>query len=212
MEQYTFSEESLKAGRALFSGACDFVKSVLKIEDLPPIGMPEITFAGRSNVGKSSLINALTKRKGLAKTSNTPGRTQCLNYFNVQSQFFLVDMPGYGYAEAPKKLVEEWQGLIREYLLGRPTLLRVFLLIDSRHGIKQNDLTMMKMLDECAVSYQIVLTKVDKIGSKQAEAVRQEIIPMLNKHPAAHPFVHMTSSEKGLGMEQLYAEVAMLVG
>lgn len=211
MEAYTFSEDDFKAGRSLFGGACTFIKSVLKIEDLPPISIPEIAFAGRSNVGKSSLINGLTNRKGLAKTSNTPGRTQCLNYFNVQDQFFLVDMPGYGYAEAPKKLVQQWQGLIRRYLLGRTTLKRVFVLVDSRHGIKETDLAMMKMLDECAVSYQIVLTKMDKIGITQGEALRAEMTPMLNKHPAAHPYVHLASSEKGVGMDELRAEVARLI-
>jgi len=211
MEAYTFSDEALSSGRSLFGGECTFIMSVLKIADLPPLSLPEIAFAGRSNVGKSSLINGLTNRKGLAKTSNTPGRTQCLNYFNIQEKFFLVDMPGYGYAEAPKKLVKQWQGLIREYLLGRTTLKRVFVLVDSRHGLKETDLAMMTMLDECAVNYQIVLTKLDKISQKQGESLKESITAALIKHPAAHPYVHLTSSEKGIGMDDLRADVAMLV-
>ncbi|MBX9977597.1 MAG: ribosome biogenesis GTP-binding protein YihA/YsxC [Alphaproteobacteria bacterium] len=210
MEDYTFTENELEKGRLLFAAECTFMLSVVKIPDLPPFGRPEICFAGRSNVGKSSLINALTGRKGLAKTSNTPGRTQCLNFFNVDNRLNLVDMPGYGYAEAPKNLVKEWQGLIRDYLLGRPTLQRVFVLIDSRHGIKENDRAMMKMLDECAVSYQIVLTKGDKISKAAQDKLCTEVTEISKKHPAAHPFVHKTSSEKMLGFDELRAEIGKL--
>ncbi len=210
MEEFT--EEEIEKGRLLFAGSCDFMLSVLKISDLPPYGLPEICFAGRSNVGKSTLINALTGRKGLANTSNTPGRTQCLNYFNLSSQMYLVDMPGYGYAEAPKKLVKQWQGLIYDYLVGRPTLKRVFVLIDSRHGLKDNDKAMMQMLDKCAVSYQVVLTKTDKISKSAQDILAMKVTEALRKHGAAHPFVHQTSSEKKLGITTLRAEVTKLLG
>ncbi len=206
-----FSEEEIDNARLFFASPCYFMLSVLKIENLPPFNYPEICFAGRSNVGKSTLINALTQRKGLAKASNTPGRTQCLNYFNVGERLYLVDMPGYGYAQAPKKLVRQWQGLIRDYLLGRPTLKRVFVLIDSRHGLKENDIAMMTMLDECAISYQIVLTKADKISKTAGTQLVTDITEILKKHGAAHPVVHQTSSEKMQGIPELRAEIMRIL-
>lgn len=207
----TFSQEEIQKGRSLLLGGCTFMLSVVKTEDLPAFSHNEICFAGRSNVGKSSLVNALTNRNTLAKTSNTPGRTQCLNFFNVQDILYLVDMPGYGYAEAPKKLVKQWHGLIREYLLGRPTLKRVYVLIDSRHGIKENDKAMLTLLDECAVSYQVILTKADKISESERKTIYEKVSKTLLKHPAAHPYVHITSSGKGWGIDELRADIARLV-
>lgn len=204
-------EEYLDAGRSLFGAPTRFVTSVFHLKDLPEISLPEIAFAGRSNVGKSSLINAITNQHRLAKTSNTPGRTQCLNFFNQSDKFLLVDMPGYGYAQAPKKIVDGWQKLIKNYLLGRPTLKRVYVLIDSRHGLKENDLQVMKLLDECAVSYQIVLTKADKISYPVQQQCKEEITKSLIKHPAAYPEVLLTSSEKGMGIDEIRAEIAALV-
>lgn len=194
----------------LFAQECKFLRSVESISSLPAYTLPEIAFAGRSNVGKSSLINALTGRKTLARTSNTPGRTQHLNFFQLHDELMLVDMPGYGYAEAPKVLVARWQQLIRQYLLGRPTLKRVYVLIDSRHGIKTNDLEMMKMLDETAVSYQIILTKLDKIGQKEADKVIAETREKLKEHGAAYPILGITSSEKRFGIEDLRSEISKL--
>lgn len=203
--------EKIDAGRSLFGAPTRFMLSVFHLKDLPEISLPEIAFAGRSNVGKSSLINAITRQNGLAKTSNTPGRTQCLNFFNQSDVFYLVDMPGYGYAKAPKKMVQGWQKLIRAYLLGRPTLKRVYVLIDSRHGLKEKDLEVMNMLNECAVSYQIILTKADKISTPAQEKVWDEITHALQKHGAAHPIVLLTSSEKALGIDTLCGEIAELV-
>ena len=185
--------------------------SVLKHENLPPLSLPEVCFAGRSNVGKSSLINALTGRKMLAKVSNTPGRTQCLNYFNIGEKLYLVDMPGYGYAEAPKSLVKQWQGLIRDYLLGRSTLKRVFILIDSRHGIKENDRAMMTLLDECGVNYQVVLTKADKISALKLSECYDHVTKDLQKHPAAHPILITTSCEKNQGINVVQDEIAAFI-
>lgn len=194
----------------LFKQTCTFVRGVTALDQLPDFNMPEIAFAGRSNVGKSSLINAIMGRKDVARTSNTPGRTQQLNFFNVQDIFYLVDMPGYGYAEAPKKLVQQWQKLIKVYLLGRPTLERVYVLIDSRHGLKENDIEFMKMLDQTAVSYQIILTKSDKIGKNSLIEVFEKTTKELINHGAAHPTVLMTSSEKNEGIEQVRLEIANL--
>jgi GTP-binding protein len=192
----------------LFSQECVFLKSVPRIEDLPEFSLPEVAFAGRSNVGKSSLLNALMHQGKLARTSNTPGRTQFLNFFQLKDQPILVDMPGYGYAEAPKTLVAQWQVLIRHYLKARPTLQRTYLLIDSRHGLKRNDLEMMDMLDKTASSYQIVLTKIDKISKTALESLEKTITKDLTKHPAAHPNVLSTSSEKKIGIEILQEEIA----
>jgi GTP-binding protein len=204
--------ELLAAGEALFAQPWQFLKSVPALEFLPPADRPEIAFAGRSNVGKSSLINALVGQKGLARTSNTPGRTQELNFFLTESvRLYLVDMPGYGFAKAPKQKVEAWTELIRAYLRGRPTLARVFLLIDSRHGLKPPDQTIMRLLDEAAVTYQAVLTKVDKIKERELEAVADRLREALQSHAAAYPDIITTSSEKATGIAELRAVVARLV-
>lgn len=194
----------------LFKQSCTFVRGVNSLNDLPDFDFPEIAFAGRSNVGKSSLINALLGRKDVARTSNTPGRTQQLNFFNIHDTFYLVDMPGYGYAEAPKNLVKQWQKMIRTYLLGRPSLARVYILIDSRHGIKENDSEFMKLLDETGVSYQVVLTKIDKIGSTNQEKIYEKTLSDLTQHPAAHPLVLKTSSEKNVDIDILRDQIAQL--
>jgi GTP-binding protein len=204
--------ELLASGEALFAQPWQFLKSVPALEFLPPADRPEIAFAGRSNVGKSTLINALVGQKGLARTSNTPGRTQELNFFLTESvQLYLVDMPGYGFAKAPKQKVEAWTQLIRDYLRGRPTLARVFLLIDSRHGLKPPDQTIMRLLDEAAVTYQAVLTKADKIKEHELEVVANRLRDALQSHAAAYPDVIATSSEKGTGIAELRAVVARLV-
>jgi GTP-binding protein len=199
---------STEKGRLLFTRPCTFVRGVAHAKDLPPFSVPEVAFIGRSNVGKSSLINALTGRKTLARVSNTPGRTQQLNFFDLDGALHIVDMPGYGYAQAPKQLVAQWQGLIKHYLLGRSTLQRVYVLIDSRHGIKPNDDAFMDMLDKAAVSYQVVLTKADKISAAAQQSTLAEVKEKLSKHPASHPRVILTSSEKGGGIEELRAEIS----
>jgi GTP-binding protein len=185
---------------------------VPSLDVLPPADRPEIAFAGRSNVGKSSLINAVVRQKALARTSNTPGRTQELNFFAVEGvSCFLVDMPGYGYAEAPKEKVAAWTRLVDDYLRGRPTLKRVFMLVDARHGLKAADKPVMKMLDEAAVSYQIVLTKADKIPETTLRAVIAATVAATGSHPAAHPVIHATSSVGGHGIDLLRAEIAALL-
>jgi GTP-binding protein len=186
------------------------MKSAVSLDTLPPMGPPEVCFAGRSNVGKSTLINALTNHNGLARASNTPGRTQELNYFSAQDRLYVVDLPGYGYAKAPKYKVEAWTKLTRAFLRGRATLRRVFVLIDSRHGLKDVDLELMDMLDETAVTYQLVLTKSDKLKKGQLARVHAETLKAIAKRPAAFPVVAQTSSEKGLGMPELRAEIASL--
>ncbi|WP_179506661.1 MULTISPECIES: ribosome biogenesis GTP-binding protein YihA/YsxC [unclassified Novosphingobium] len=195
--------------RALFSGRVEFLKSAPQLKFLPDPDFPEIAFCGRSNVGKSSLLNALTGRKSLARTSVTPGRTQELNYFEVgqPTLFRLVDMPGYGFAKAPPKVVEQWRRLVRDFLRGRVVLKRALLLIDSRHGIKPVDTEMMQMLDEAAVSYRVVLTKADKIKASELEQVVAQTQAAARKHIAAHPDVSVTSSEKGLGIAALRGAV-----
>ena len=207
----TFTEAQVEAGRLLFAQGSDFVMGAAKLAQLPEPLACEIAFAGRSNVGKSSLLNALTGRKALARTSNTPGRTRELNYFRVGDSLHIVDMPGYGYARAEKALVAKWQSLIRTYLSGRPNLRRVFVLIDSRHGIKPNDLEIMDLLDEAAVIYQIVLTKVDKLKKGEIEKVVAKTKGALAKRPASHPELHLTSSAKGTGIEELRADIARMV-
>ena len=208
MEEKT--SEQLEDGRLLFARDVDFMRSAVSLETLPPPDLPEICFAGRSNVGKSSLINALTNRKGLARASNTPGRTRELNYFNVDDRLFIVDLPGFGYARASKVDIERWQVLTRAYLQGRPGLRRVFLLIDSRHGIKPLDVEVMDMLDETAVIYQLVLTKIDKIKKGELSKVAEKTQKFIAKRPAAYPFIAQTSSEKKDGLDMLRAEIASL--
>lgn len=209
-DQPRFSDAQIEDGRLLFARPITFVKSAVSLDTLPPMGPPEVCFAGRSNVGKSTLINALTNQAGLARASNTPGRTQELNYFDAQGRLMLVDLPGYGYAKAPKYKVEAWTRLTRQFLFGRATLRRVFVLIDSRHGVKPVDLELMDMLDETAVTYQAVLTKADKIKKGQLTRAQDALQAALAKRPAAFPIVATTSSEKGLGMAELRAEIASL--
>lgn len=201
----------LKKGIELFNKKCDFVLSVANLKQLPADNLEEIAFAGRSNVGKSSLINALFGQRKLAKTSSTPGRTQQLNYFNLDNKLYVVDLPGYGFAKAPKEIVQNWQKLINTYLVGRANLRRVFLLIDSRHGIKKIDEEIMDMLDKAAVTYQIVLTKIDKISNKELEKIIADTQAIVANHTAAHIMVLKTSSEKNLYLDELKAEVADLI-
>jgi GTP-binding protein len=203
-------ESAREAGRLLFAGPVDFVKGVVALPGLPPADRLEVCFAGRSNVGKSSLINALTGRKSLARASNTPGRTQEINYFALGDTKYLVDLPGYGYAEAPKPLVEKWQRLLKDYLSGRQTLRRAFVLIDTRHGVKAVDEEILTLLDRSAVTFQAVLTKADKVGRADREATLAQVRGALAKHPAAYPEVVVTSSEKGDGIETLRAIIATL--
>ena len=198
-----------EAGRKLFSGPVSFLKSAPELKFLPEPVLPEIAFAGRSNVGKSSLLNRLTNRSGLARTSNTPGRTQELNIFEVgePAVLRLVDMPGYGFAKAPKDIARRWRFLVNDYLRGRAVLRRALLLIDSRHGIKDIDREVMKMLDEAAVSYRLVLTKADKIKVSELEEVERRTGEEARRHAAAHPEVIATSSDTGVGMDRLRAAV-----
>ena len=198
-------EELAERARKLFAGPIEFLKSAPELKFLPDPVVPEIAFAGRSNVGKSSLLNALTNRNGLARTSNTPGRTQELNLFDVGKplQFRLVDMPGYGFAEAPKDLVRRWRNLVNDYLRGRSVLKRALVLVDSRHGLKEVDREMMRMLDEAAVSYHLVLTKGDKVKPSALGALYETTMVEAAKHPAAHPSIFTTSSETGSGIAEL---------
>ncbi len=202
--------ERAEAARLLFAGPVDFLKGVVAMDGLPPADRPEVCFAGRSNVGKSSLINALTGRKGLARASNTPGRTQEINYFTLGDHSYLVDLPGYGFAKAPVAVVAKWQALLKSYLAGRPTLRRAFTLIDSRHGVKEVDHEIMKLLDRSAVPFQVVMTKSDKIGPRALDAVLEQVQDALQKHPAAYPELVVTSSDKGVGIETLRSIIAGL--
>lgn len=212
--QFNIAEEpealSKEKGRLLFAGETDFVKGVVAMDGLPEADRMEVCFAGRSNVGKSTLINALTGRKGLARASNTPGRTQEINYFTAGEEHYLVDLPGYGYANAPLPVVEKWQRLLKQYLSGRQTLRRAFVLIDARHGVKKVDEEIMSLLDSSAVIFQAVLTKADKVKEKERFEVIEQVKRKLAAHPAAYPEMVVTSSEKGWGIETLRAIIATL--
>jgi GTP-binding protein len=205
------TEEQLEAGRKLFATECRFFFGAQKLDQLPPPGGTEIAFAGRSNVGKSSLLNALTGRNSLARTSSEPGRTRQLNFFDLGGRLTLVDMPGYGYARASKDIKADWQGMMFEYLRGRPTLTRVMLLLDSRIELKESDLQVMKLLDRAAVTYQIVLTKADGLRPSPLEKKRTEVLTLIRKHPAAFPEIAVTSSETGYGIPELRAILTALV-
>ena len=200
----------LEAGRLLFAGPCDFFFAAQQLDKLPPAAGPEIAFAGRSNVGKSSLINALTGRGGLARASNTPGRTRQLNFFDLAGRLTLVDMPGYGYAQAAQSIKEDWQDLMFAFLRGRPTLRRVLLLMDARVEVKASDIAVMGLLDRAAVTYQLVLTKTDAPKPAALAAKRTEIAALARKHPAAFPAIAETSSETGTGIETLRADLGEL--
>lgn len=204
------SDEALEAGRWLFAQSCTFLIGAVSMDDLPRTDLTEIAFAGRSNVGKSSLINALTNHKDLTRTSNTPGRTQQVNFFNLGEKMMLADLPGYGYARAPRDTVAQWTELVGDYLQGRPQLRRACLLVDSRHGVKDSDREVMDMLDKSAVSYQVVLTKCDKIKAAELEKLKNKVDDELKKHVAAHPVLIATSSAKGEGIETLRAALAAL--
>jgi GTP-binding protein len=201
-------EITREAGRKMFAGETDFVKGVVAMEGLPDPDRPEVCFAGRSNVGKSSLINALTGRKGLARASNTPGRTQEINFFTVGESHYLVDLPGYGYANAPVAVVEKWQRLLKNYLRGRVTLRRAFVLVDARHGIKSVDEEIMALLSSAAVTFQCVMTKTDKLKKGELDAVLAQVRVKLSKFASAYPEMVITSSEKGEGIETLRAIIA----
>lgn len=208
----TFGEEDIETARVLFAQPATFVMGCAKIEQLPAPDLPEVAFAGRSNVGKSSLINALVGMKKLARASNEPGRTREVNFFDLGGQLRLVDLPGYGFAKASKTEVKKFQNLGRAYLQGRVNLKRVYLLIDSRHGLKSVDAEALDALDLSAVSYQVVLTKADKIKPAEAEKVAAETLKAISKRPAAFPRVLVTSSEKGAGIPELRAEIALACG
>lgn len=208
-DEIKITEDMIKQGISLFRLPIEFVKGVVAESGLPPADRPEIAFAGRSNVGKSSLINALCSRKALARTSNTPGRTREINYFTIGNEAFLVDMPGYGFAKVPKEMVAGWTKLIEKYLRGRLNLKRTFVLIDSRHGIKKKDLEIMEKLDSSAVLYQIVLTKTDKIHKSELEKRITETQETIKKHPAAFPLLIATSSNKGDGIDELKGAIIL---
>ncbi len=198
-------------GRKLFAGGADFLKGVVAMDGMPPSDRLEVCFAGRSNVGKSSLINALTGRKALARTSNTPGRTQEINFFTLSDQYYLVDVPGYGFANAPKPIVAKWQQLLKSYLSGRQSLRRVFLLIDGRHGAKAVDEEIMQLLGRSAVTFQVIMTKCDKIKKPELQKSVDKTIAVLQNHPAAFPEIILTSSEKGDGIDTLRSVIATMV-
>ena len=206
-EEALQKQKAIKQGNALFMRPCTFMLGVAWLEQLPDMQRLEIAFAGRSNVGKSSLINALFSKKDLARASATPGRTQQLNFFDLDSVLNIVDLPGYGYAQAPEKQVKTWNSLVFTYLKGRPNLRRVYLLIDSRHGIKDKDIEVMQMLDKAAVSYQIILTKSDKVKAVELEKTIANVKGIMNKHTACYPEILVTSSEKKQGIEDVRAAV-----
>lgn len=202
---------SRERGRLLFAGPVEFLKGVVAMSGLPPADRVEVCFAGRSNVGKSSLINALTGRKNLARASNTPGRTQEINFFTLGDDRYLVDLPGYGFAEAPVAVVAKWQALLKSYLQGRQTLRRAFVLVDMRHGVKSVDDEILTLLDRSAVTFQVVLTKADKVNKATREETIAQVQAALSKHPAAFPEIIVTSSEKGEGIETLRSVIATLM-
>jgi GTP-binding protein len=201
---------ALEEGRLLFSSPTDFVKGVVAMDGMPPDDRIEICFAGRSNVGKSTLINALTGRKALARASNTPGRTQEINFFTCADTHYVVDLPGYGFAKAPVAAVAKWQRLLKAYLAGRATLRRAFVLIDSRHGVKEVDEEIMTLLDRSAVTFQVVMTKADKVKEVEREKNLAQTRAAVSKHPAAYPEIIVTSSEKGWGVDVLRAVISSL--
>ena len=217
MKQLSFPETEVpdarttEQGRMLFAGGTDFLKGVVAMSGLPPADRLEICFAGRSNVGKSSLINAVTGRKALARASNTPGRTQEINFFTAGESHYLVDLPGYGFANAPINVVEKWQRLLKQYLSGRQSLRRAFVLIDMRHGVKPVDEEILSLLDSAAVPFQCVMTKTDKIKDIDREKTLAQVRQALSKHPAAFPEIVLTSSEKGTGIATLRAIIATLI-
>lgn len=204
-------DPSVETGRLLFAGECTFIKGAVQFDGVPENDGVEIALAGRSNVGKSSLVNALTGRKTLAKVSNTPGRTQELNFFRIGQRLTLVDMPGYGFASAPEPKVKAWTRLILEYLRKRPNLARVYVLIDSRHGLKNTDMPVLELLDAAAVSYQIVLTKADQLKDAELESRKAEVVAAIARRPAAYPVVLATSSREGVGLAELKAAIARLI-
>ena len=203
---------ALEAGRLLFAQACDFIIGCARLDQVPDTDLPEIAFAGRSNVGKSSLINTLVGQKALARTSNTPGRTQQINFFDLGNRLMIADLPGYGYARAPKAQVQKWNLLVEAYLVGRAHLRRILVLVDARHGLKDNDRSVMMVLDKAAQPYQVVLTKADKIKPRALTDLQGRIEKEAAQHPAAHPHVMVTSSQKGLGIAELRAELTALTG
>ena len=202
------NKESIRKGQLLFAKESSFLKGVVDVKGLPMENRTEVCFAGRSNVGKSSLINALTSRKSLARTSNTPGRTQQINFFNVGENYFVVDLPGYGYANAPLKTVNKWQSLLKRYLAGRTSLRRVFLLIDSRHGVKDVDEEIMALLDSAAVTFQVIMTKIDKPSKEELEKSLKRTCKSLNNHPTAFPELLLTSAHKMDGITLLRSAIA----
>lgn len=206
----TPSLDVMETGRKLFAGPCDFVKGVVALDGLPPDERVEVCFAGRSNVGKSSLINGLTGRNSLARASNTPGRTQEINFFALGEAHYLVDLPGYGFAKAPPAKVEAWQRLLKAYLSGRSSLRRAFVLVDARHGVKPVDNDIMTLLDQTAVNFQVVLTKIDKLKTAELDKVLTQVRGELQKHPAAYPELVTTSSAKGDGLPLLRAIISSL--